>query len=230
MYRQIHGSRKILFSRRNFLDHSTAPKTIILFTLERNHFSSDSSKSDLEATRILLVRQTIPFDNRSLCLRTRSDSADVAARSPSRSNRPFRDLSRTKSTVHAECLWCPGLYQSGSQAVRGLLMGYELWSFAVVEYYYFLFLARAPSRIRGVSIRPSHVFFYSLYIRFASPSLSLSLPVFSRYCKVSSFSLSLLHCQTTSEGALKDRAGPGRPLLLPSTSKQHLKFWHFRRR
>lgn len=88
-------------------------------------------KPDLGATRISRVRQTISLDNRPLRPRTCSDSADVAARCSSRRNRPFWDLSRRRSTVRVECLWCPGLYQSGSQAVRGLLMGYELWSLAV---------------------------------------------------------------------------------------------------
>lgn len=63
------------------LDNTSEALERVLFAPVTDHFPSSSyrvrSRSDVHPSH---VRQTIPLDNRSLRLRRRSDSADVAAR------------------------------------------------------------------------------------------------------------------------------------------------------
>lgn len=78
------------------------------------------------------VRQSIPLDNRPLGrrgvpllrrFRRRGSSQLKSAQSPVR--RFIAEPGGARSLTRAECLWCPGLYQSGSQGSSSSLNG--LW-------------------------------------------------------------------------------------------------------
>jgi len=107
-------------------------------------------------------------------------------------------------------------------------MGYELWSLARGGgYYSFLFLALIPSHVHAISTSVSLGFSFAHFVRSASFSLFFSLPLLLS-CRFILNSPSRVAKPCREAPLDRHTANPSRPLLLPSTSKQHLKFWHFR--
>lgn len=111
---------------------------------------------------------------------------------------------------------------SSSRSLNGLWV----MIFRVGGYYSFLFPAPSPSCVRAVSIYICALDFLLLVpVRLSLSLLLSSCPLTGFYRILSSTSFGKPRWEAFSK---THTANPGRPLLLPSTSKQHLKFWHFR--